>query len=208
LGEKNGPYLMKTPKTQAEGLKKCSHCKGDIQGYDSWILKDYADFAETKAFMRAVGKAYNVALFDDLTDDTKRNAIDISEYIQEPSDTTNKSPPPPKDPPTSPYQSPPPGDEEFENPFDIEGTPEAALQTQTPQVQFDKEKYEKLKEDNRTFILVPGEIKATTEKAVNFFYPDMGIAVWVPKAWIKQTEKGYWFEEWKIINKIKESLAA
>lgn len=45
----------------------------DNKGREFWLLKDYMNFTETKAFMRAVGKAYNVEIYDDLPDDMKKD---------------------------------------------------------------------------------------------------------------------------------------
>lgn len=63
---------------QSAHTKTCSKCSKILKGYDGWKLKDYMNFAETKAFMRAVGKAYNVELFDDLPDEMRMDAQDVA----------------------------------------------------------------------------------------------------------------------------------
>lgn len=60
---------------------KICKCGNEIKGFDMWLIKDYVNFAETKAFMRAVGKAYSVEIFDDLPEDVQNEAKDlVSEY--------------------------------------------------------------------------------------------------------------------------------
>ena len=62
--------------------KVCSVCHKILVGYDGWKLKDYMGFTETKAFMRAVGKAYNIELFEDLPEDLKKEAKDLVKILK------------------------------------------------------------------------------------------------------------------------------
>lgn len=70
-------------KTSDKWKKICPKCKKEIKGFDMWLIKDYVNFAETKAFMRAVGKAYSVEVFDDLPEDLQKEAKDVSQFQTE-----------------------------------------------------------------------------------------------------------------------------
>lgn len=65
-------------KTDDPEIRKCPKCGKDHRGEEYWLLKDYIAFAETKAFMRAVKLAYSVSIEDDIPEDEKEQAIDIS----------------------------------------------------------------------------------------------------------------------------------
>lgn len=65
-------------KTDDPEIKKCSKCNKEYKGDEYWLLKDYIAFAETKAFMRACKLAYSVSIEDDIPEDDRDNAIDIS----------------------------------------------------------------------------------------------------------------------------------
>lgn len=71
-------YFRRTPDPK---IKECSHCNEKITGYDMWIFANYCGFAETKAFMKAVKRAYNVKLFDDLSEEEKAEAKDVRQTI-------------------------------------------------------------------------------------------------------------------------------
>jgi hypothetical protein len=79
-GDDHKPIRLWGPNENHE--KVCSKCKKILAGYDGWKLKDYMNFAETKAFMRAVGKAYNIDLFEELPDDMKKEAKDLLKVVK------------------------------------------------------------------------------------------------------------------------------
>lgn len=62
--------------------KQCSVCHKLLPAYDGWKLKDYMNFTETKAFMRAVGKAYNIELFEELPEEMRKEGKDLVKILK------------------------------------------------------------------------------------------------------------------------------
>lgn len=69
--------LTKADGGVVEGLRALDLALEKDKKPKHWSLKDFMGFTETKAFMRAVGKAYNVDIFDDLPDDMRNKAEDV-----------------------------------------------------------------------------------------------------------------------------------
>lgn len=69
-------------KTEDPEVLECPKCKKQFRGEEYWLLKDYISFAETKAFMRACKLAYSVSIEDDILEDDRDQAIDITNVKQ------------------------------------------------------------------------------------------------------------------------------
>ena len=210
----------KYKKTSTPGIKKCPDCGAEIKGYDNWRLSDYINFAETKAFMRAVGKAYNIPIFEENHMEKYgikgkpadlRTVINVQGNKEEITKSNQALLPEPKitvEPKSQPIQK------EI-NPTRVPSP--SIIEEDMPENPFESDEIEQVANfevwlDSLTtadkYCLVKGEFQSETEKAKSFYLKDWNKSVWFPKSQIKdKSETEIWISRW-MLEKNKDKIIA